>query len=77
MGGTSAWLADHVASLLPKTVTGVLPQVTAGACVSPSSFTESRHHHNQFSQDCVSTRGCRLSCHGKVICGAWVKRFCS
>ena len=31
MSGTSAWLADHVASLLPKSVTSFLPQATAAA----------------------------------------------
>lgn len=46
MSGTSAWLADHVASLLPKPVTSFLPQATAGACVGGGAWTSNGHECN-------------------------------
>lgn len=68
MSGTSAWLADRVASLLPKT--------TAGACVPYSAWSQYRTTCNQFGGCCDSSRTCHTSCHGGVVCGTWRKYFC-
>lgn len=76
MSGTSGWLADRVASLVPKTVTGLLPQATAGACVPYSPWQEHRTHCTQ-TQCCQSSRTCHQSCHGKTFCGTWFKVYCS
>jgi hypothetical protein len=67
MTGTSAWLADHVASLLPKPVTSFLPQATAGACI-PASPWESNGHECTGQTCCYWINVCRYSCHGHAIC---------
>ncbi len=67
MNGTSAWLADHVASLLPKPVTGFLPQATAGACVGESTW-ESNAHECTGQTCCYWIDVCHYSCHGAAIC---------
>lgn len=67
MSGTSAWLADHVASLLPKPVTSFLPQATAGACVGGGAWT-SNGHECTGSTCCYWISHCRSSCHGAVTC---------
>lgn len=67
MSGTSAWLADHVASLLPKPVTGFLPQATAGACVGHSTW-ESNGHECTGQTCCYWINVCHYSCHGAPIC---------
>jgi hypothetical protein len=68
MSGTSAWLADHVASLLPKT--------TAGACVGQSTWVSYRKTCNPIGNCCDSSRTCRYSCYGRPICGGWHKYYC-
>lgn len=63
MRGTSAFLIDRVASLLPKT--------TAGACIGASPWTEYRQHCSVLGVCCSSNRNCHFSCHGQTICGSW------
>jgi hypothetical protein len=75
MSGNSAWLADHVASLLPKTVVSFLPQATAGACVGQSTWTSNRSTCSP-TQCCDSTRTCHYSCHGLPICTGWHQYAC-
>lgn len=77
MSGTSAWLTDHVASLLPKTVASVLPEATAGACFHSSPWVEYRVHCRTGGNCCHSSRHCHLSCYGKNVCGAWHAYYCS
>jgi hypothetical protein len=67
MSGTSAWLTDHVASLLPKPVAGFLPQATAGACVGESTW-ESNAHECTGQTCCYWIDLCHYSCHGRPIC---------
>jgi len=76
MSGTSAWLADHVASLLPKTAARVLPKATAGACIPASPWTSYRTTCGPVGNCCDSSRACHYSCHGKAICTGWHKYFC-
>jgi hypothetical protein len=76
MSSTSGWLADHVASLLPKTVASVLPQATAGACVPPDQWVSRRTTCNGFGYCCDSSRACHYSCYGHAICGSWRKYYC-
>jgi hypothetical protein len=76
MSGSSAWLADHVASLLPKTVVSFLPQATAGACVPYSAWTSNRTTCNPSTWCCDSSRTCHYSCHGRPVCTGWHKYFC-
>jgi len=76
MSGTSAWLADHVASLLPKTAASVLPKATAGACIPASPWTSYRTTCGPVGNCCDSSRACHYSCHGKAICTGWHKYFC-
>jgi hypothetical protein len=76
MSGTSTWLADHMASLLPKTVSTFLPKTTAGACIPASPWTSNRTTCNQATWCCDSSRSCRYSCHGKAECTGWNKYFC-
>jgi hypothetical protein len=70
MSGTSAWLADHVASLLPKT--------TAGACVPHSTWVSDRTKctTGALGGCCDSSRTCHYSCYGKAICTGWHKYYC-
>ena len=68
MSGTSAWLADRVASLLPKT--------TAAACVGSSPWVSDRTTCGPVGNCCDSSRTCRFSCHGRPICTGWNKYFC-
>jgi hypothetical protein len=68
MSGTSAWLADRVASLLPKT--------TAGACIPPEPWTSNRTTCGPVGNCCDSSRTCHYSCHGAAECGGWVKYYC-
>jgi hypothetical protein len=67
MSGTSAFLLDHVASLLPNT--------TAGACVTPQTWTETRHSSGP-TWYCSSQRTCHTSCDGRSVCGGWVEISC-
>jgi hypothetical protein len=72
MNGTSAWLADHVASLLPN----LLPKTTAGACVPASPWTSKRTTCGPIGNCCDSSRTCHYSCHGKAECTGWTKYYC-
>jgi hypothetical protein len=71
MSGTSAWLVDHVASLLPKT--------KAGACVGFSQWVSYRTKcppPGALQGCCDSSRACHYSCYGKPICAGWHKYYC-
>jgi hypothetical protein len=67
MSGTSSWLADHVASLLPKPVVSFLPQATAGACVTYEHWT-SNGHECTGQTCCYWINNCHTSCYGRSIC---------
>lgn len=65
----SEWLADRVASLLPKTVVSFLPRTTAGACFPNSPWSSNRNYCTPIvDQCCWSTYQCHFSCHGQQIC---------
>jgi hypothetical protein len=73
MSGTSAWLADNVASLLPS----LLPKTTAAACVGSSTWVSNRTTCGPGGNGCCdSSRTCRYSCYGRPICTGWHKYFC-
>jgi hypothetical protein len=79
MNGTYAWMADNVASLLPKAgvpVASLLPKATAGACAPYSPFTETRTNCSRPDYCCDSSRACHHSCGGAVTCDAWTKYYC-
>ncbi len=74
MSSTPAFLADRVASLLPKT--------TAGACVPQSPW---RSGYISYVGDpcspycptyCSFVRYCHYSCHGAPVCGTPIKGQC-
>ena len=67
MSGTSEWLADHVASLLPKPVTSLLPQAMAGACVGGGTWS-SNGGECKGQTCCHWVSVCRSSCWGAVTC---------
>ena len=76
MSGTSTWLADHVASLLPKTAASFLPKATAGACIPASPWTSYRTTCGPIGNCCDSSRACHYSCHGHAVCTGWHKYYC-
>jgi hypothetical protein len=68
MSGTSALLADHVASLLPKT--------TAGACVPRSSWISQGWSCGP-TWCCYYQNNCHYSCHGATVCTGWTFEGCT
>lgn len=77
MSDTSEWLADRVASLLPKTVTTFVPKASAAACHPFSPWTSRRTTCGPTGHCCDSSRQCHLSCNGHAsICTPWVGYFC-
>jgi hypothetical protein len=76
MSGNSAWLADHVASLLPRAVVSFLPKATAGACVPPYSWVSQRTTCNQIGGCCDSVHSCHYNCQGVPVCTPWRKTYC-
>ncbi len=63
MNGTSAWLADRVASLLPNT--------TAGACVPRSPWSWVSHSSSFDGLHCSYIHQCHHSCHGAPVCASY------
>jgi hypothetical protein len=63
MNRVSARLASRVPSLMAKT--------SAGACIPPDPWTNTKVTCNSSDYCCTYTQACHHDCNGATACGAW------